>query len=86
MVTVVVDSIAEVDLSKLKFPTIGIYWHPSDYPKQCVARIFDGDMPTNVVIIKKKLDELQSDIHEHTNLTFLPRGKNEPLSIVGVWI
>lgn len=84
--TIVANSIREVELKSLKFPTIGVYWHPTDFPRCCVARIFDGDMPTNVVILRRELKDLQSDIRENTKLTFLPRGKGEPISIVGVWM
>lgn len=48
-----VQSVKEIDFSDLVLPMIAVYKNPEDYPNDCVARVFDLERPTNIVIIKK---------------------------------
>lgn len=83
---IVANSIREVNMSNLKLPIIVVDWHPDDFPECCVARVFDADQPTNVVILRRNLEEIERDIRKNTGFTFLPRGSEDPLSVVGVWM
>lgn len=47
-----VRSFVEIDIGKIQIPCIGVYNRPSDYPDKCVARLFDGTKPTNIIIIR----------------------------------
>lgn len=80
------ESISGFDLSDLKFPIIVIYRHPEDYPDKYVARIFDITQPTDAVVIKDSLQELQKDISRNMSKTFLPRDEKDDPCIVGSWI
>lgn len=80
------ESISGFDLSDLKFPIIVIYRHPEDYPDKYVARIFDITQPTDSVVIKDSLQELQKDISRNMSKTFLPRDEKDDPCIVGSWI
>ena len=62
MKTKEVKSFSEVDVSGLKQPVICVYRYPEDYPDKCVARIFDGTKPTNIVITRDTVDEIRLDI------------------------
>lgn len=81
-----VSSIKQVNFNGLRYPAIVIYENPSDYPEKYVARVFDIDVPTNIVMIKDTLAELQNDIREHTNMIFFTRGTEDVETIVGVWM
>lgn len=80
------ESISGFDLSDLKFPIIVIYRHPEDYPDKYVARIFDITQPTDAVVIKDSLQELQKDISRNMSKTFIPRDEKDDSCIVGSWI
>ena len=81
-----VESVKDIDFTGLKVPYIAVYEHPDDYPKECVARVYDLEKPTNTMILKDAVDEIAKDITENTGMTFVPRGPEDVLSLVGIWI
>ncbi len=81
-----ISSIQEVDFSGLRVPFIAVYQSPEDFPGRYVARIFELDKPTDTVIVKKTLPELQEEIQAHTGKTFIPRESGDVPCLVGVWI
>lgn len=81
-----VESVQEIDFSGMNFPYIAVYEHPEDFPEKYVARVWDMDKPTDTIIVKDELREIEEDIRENTNLTFLPRGMEDVISLVGVWM
>ena len=80
------ESMKEVDLSGLKFPVIVVYRHPQDYPDKYVARVFDIMRPTNAVVIRDTLQELQTDITQNTAKTFITRDERDEPCVVGSWV
>lgn len=83
---VVFNSIREVDLSIFQFQQVAVYNRPEDYPDKAVARIFDNGCPTNVVMIADDPNDIRWDIRKHTRLGWCPRGKEDVLSLVGVYL
>lgn len=81
-----VQSVQEIDFSDLVLPMIAVYKNPEDYPNDCVARVFDLERPTNIVIIKKTVREIKEDIEQHTGMVFLNREVGDVLSLVGVYL
>ena len=79
-------SIKEVDFSNIKVPVIVVYEHPSDYPQYYVARIFNVDKPTDTIMLKDTLEEIQEDVRNNTNMMFMLRGAEDDPCIVGVWL
>lgn len=69
-----VESIREVDFSGLKVPFVAVYGHPDDFPDKYVARIYELDRATDTIMVKETLEEIETDIKEHTTMTFIPRG------------
>lgn len=67
-------------------PIIAVYQHPEDFPEKCVARIYELDKPTDTLMIKDTLEEIETDIRKNTGMTFIPRGAEDVLSLVGVWM
>lgn len=59
---VIIESFNQVNVSRMKMPFIVIYDHPKDYLNSYVARLFDVNKPTNVVIVSKNLEELRNEI------------------------
>lgn len=82
----VVASINQVDMSNMKMPMIAVYEHPDDFPEKCVARVFDLDKPTNVILIRDTVEELQEEIRKNTSKVFLLRGAEDVRTLVGVWV
>lgn len=81
-----ITSVKELDTSNLKVPVIVVYEHPSDYPQYYVARVFDTDKPTDTIMLKDRLSEIQDDIKENTDMIFFLRGAADDPCIVGVWM
>lgn len=81
----IVDSIRKVDMSDLKMPIVVVYDHPDDYQSYFVARVFDADKPTNVVIFSEDLKELMDDLSD-SGMVFVPPMANEPQCIIGSFI
>lgn len=81
-----VQSVQEIDFSDMVLPMIAVHKNPDDYPEYCVARIFNMQVPTHVVILKESLQEIMEDIEEHTDMVFLNREVDDVLSLVGVWV
>ena len=81
-----VESVQEIDFSGLKVPFIVVYEQPEDFPDKCVARIYELDKPTDTLMIKDTVEEIENDIRKHTGMIFMPRGKEDVLSLVGIWI
>ena len=67
-------------------PFIAVYQHPEDFPEKCVARIYELDKPTDTIMVKDTLKEIETDIRENTGMVFMPRGAEDVRSLVGVWM
>ena len=80
------NSISEVDMSGLKMPVIAVYERPDDYPDKYVARVFDMLKPTDAVIVKNSLSDIQDDIGANTSMVFFLREAGDVLSLVGTWV
>ncbi len=59
---VIISDFNEIDGSLMKMPFIVIYNHPKDYNESYVARLFDINKPTNIVIVSKDLEVLRKKI------------------------
>lgn len=81
-----VESIKKVDLSDLKMPVAAVHVNCLEYPGKAIVRIFDMDKPTDVVIVKDTIEEIQKDIQENTTMVFMQRGAEDVESLVGVWM
>ena len=81
-----VESVKEIDFSGLKMPIIAVYQHPEDFAEKCVARIYELDKPSDTLMIKDTLEEIETDIRKNTGMAFIPRGAEDVLSLVGVWM
>lgn len=82
-----VKSFAEVDISDLKMPVIAVYCRPEDYPENCVARIFDIDKPSNIILIKDDIATIRTDIRNaYPQLFPFPPGTGDVPSLVEAWI
>ena len=80
----IVKSWDEVDFSDLKMPMITIFKHPLDYPDKYVARVFDLNQPTNVLMLADTYNTLVSRI-PNSMLRFI-RDENDHPTIIETWI
>ena len=82
-----VDSMKEVDLSGLKLPMIAIYQNPDDDPEMYVARVFDIDRPTNVMMRRACVEDLKREMRVNMpGMVFLHRLPEDVTALVGVYI
>lgn len=58
----------------------------TEEPPVVVARIYELDRATDTIMVKETLEEIETDIKEHTAMTFIPRGTADVPSLVGVWM
>ena len=90
MQTKIVTSMKQVDPSSLKSPMIVVTEHPTDYPDKYVARIHDYKagrfVPTDTIMLKDTLKEIQEDIKTNADLMFFTRGAEDDECIVGAWL
>ena len=84
--TVIIKSIRDVDLSIFQYPQVAVFDKPEDYPDKAVARIFDNGQPTNVIMVADDPNDLRWNIRKYTNLTWFPRGKDDDLALLGVYL
>lgn len=79
-----VDNLPYLWISKLAMPMVVVYCRPRDYPNSYVARVFNGNRPTNVVIVKDSLAEIRGALPD--GMIRLGRDANDDPVIVETWI
>lgn len=87
----IAESLKEIDMSEMKVPFVAVYGpNQVEYPGKYVARVFDAEEPTNMVIVKDNLEELQQDIKENRPWmligAFMKRGAEDDPALIGVWL
>ena len=82
----IVTSIQEINLEDIRFPIIAVFEHPEDYPTKSVGIIFELTKPTDTVIVKDTLEELQKDIQTHWIGIFFRRTEFDVPSMKGCWV
>lgn len=82
----IVEAIDQIDMSDLELPSFAIYKNPEDYPGKTVARLFEKDCPTDVVIIRKDVRELHQLFRYRTRMSFMPPLPGDSANLVGVWM
>lgn len=73
-----------VDFSGLRIPVIVIYKKPEDYPSDYVARVWDANKPTNVVLVNEELENVRHKIPE--GMIRIGRSPKDDVVIEEVWI
>jgi hypothetical protein len=75
-----------MEIPKLEIWTI--YFNPSDFPNEYVARLFELDQPTKTILIAPDIEELRVKIQKISNheLVRINRSENDHRSIVESWI
>ena len=82
----VVDHLKGADLSDLKMPIAVIYDKPLDFPDKFAIRIFDLDRATNIVVLRDRLEECRKECIDYGFSTSSPRGNDDDLCIVEMWM
>lgn len=82
-----INSFKEVDLTEISLPSIVIYKNPKDYPKECVARIWSLDRPTDTIMVRNTAEELMAEVREeYLDAYFIPSCDADDETIVGTYI
>lgn len=74
----------KVDYSEIKMPIIVIYNKPKDYPDQYIARLWDGEKPTNCIALSDTLADLRDKIP--CSFVMLNAFANDDPTIVETWL
>ena len=83
---VLVQTSHQIGFSRLQMPIIAVYKDQKDYPGYYVARVFDVNRTTNIIMAKKDFLELQRDIGKHTGMIWLHRTPQDDPALMGTWI
>lgn len=82
----IVNTLKEVDFKGLNMPMVVVYERPEDFPCKYVARVFELEKPTNVMIVRDTLHECREDITAAGFLVCMERSKGDKKSIVETWM
>lgn len=82
---IIVNHLSEVDFSGMRAPFIAVYAHPLDYPDKVVARIYDVDKPTNVILLKDSEEEITKEIQKETCFVRFERGAADDPKLICCW-
>ncbi len=88
MLSKFVDSLKNVDFSRIKMPMAVIYDSPKDFPEMYLCRIWEGagGHPTNTAIQKFSLEEMREDIQAAGFSIRFPRAAGDDPVIVETWM
>lgn len=81
----IVSHFSEVDMSEMTYPLITIFFNPKDMPNKYIARLFDMQSPTNIVVIGDSIDDIRKTIPKD-RFILIPRKDNDHESVVEVWM
>ena len=81
----IVNSLEELDIDEMYYPSFAVFLNATDYPGVCVARLFDLDKPTRFVIVRENVREMNK-LFRNTRLMFWPRDPRDPKELVGTWM
>jgi hypothetical protein len=81
---VIVKNFNKIKGNNIRLPIIIVYDRPVDYPQFCVARIFDVDKPTDMIMLKDNLEQLRK--FKPNNMGIYNRSKDDDKRIVETWI
>lgn len=84
----VLSSFQEMDKTGVALPLVTIYRKTKDFPRKCVARLFDGKtgMPTPQCIIRKTVTECREDIWKSGFRVVFGRSLADDSAIVESWV
>ena len=69
-------------------PNFTVFFNPQDFPGKYVVRLFDGNLPTRLLVVKNTLEEARAAIPQAPPLGFvrMERSPNDDPVIVEVWM
>lgn len=80
----IVDNFKGIDFSGFKMPLITVYRSPIDYKGKFVARLFDLNRPTNLIVVKENIDEVRKTIPYRFEK--MNRSLEDDIVIAEVWL
>lgn len=74
----------EKSMKQARIPLICVYDHPTDYPDKFIARLWDCNIPTRIMVTADTLEELREKIP--SSMVRMDRHPKDDPCIVEVWI
>ena len=71
-------------LKRTRLPLICVYKNPADYPGKYVARLWDVDKPTTLVVLANSLEQIRAV--RPPEMIIMQRQINDDPVIVETWI
>lgn len=80
--------VQEFDIKRIikatKLPLICVYKNPADYPGKYVARLWDADKPTTLVVLADSFETIRKV--KPNEMVILQRQDNDDPVIIETWI
>lgn len=80
----IIDDFTDVDMREMQMPIISVYYNTTDIPNKYAARLFDINIPTNIVAIKDTLEEIRHIIPG--KFVRVSRSPMDHPTVIEVWI
>lgn len=74
----------DLDRANVRFPIICVYDKPDDYPDKYVARLWDIDIPTRIIMLADDITALRERKPQETET--IPRDEKDDEVIVETWV
>ena len=71
-------------MKQARIPLICVYDHPTDYPDKFIARLWDCNIPTRIMVTADTLEELREKIPN--TMVRMDRHPQDDPCVVEVWI
>ena len=71
-------------IASLMLPIVNIYKNAEDYPGRVVARLYDGNSPTNAIMISDSHDEIAD--RKPVGMISMPRTAADSTALIETWI
>lgn len=80
----IVIDVFEPERANIEFPIICVYDRPDDYPEKIVARVWDLDRPTSMVMIADSIEDMR--LRKPSSMIVIPRDPEDARIIVETWV
>ena len=83
---VIIKGFEYVNLSNIRVPMIAIYNGPDDFPDKYVARLYNMNVATNIIMVEDDIEKIRENIRKnYITMVPLPKSKLDVKSLVETW-
>lgn len=82
----ILESLSQVNIADMRMPAIVVSQYPREYPDSYVARIFEMDKPTNMILLREDLESMQEEIKRNYPGKFFSIMEKSNPELLGIWL